>query len=361
MPQVVLRRHVYPGSGTHQLNISIRICSPSSHTPPDSPSLHFSRHRSVSHASAAAHYPSGQPFLDTMDAAGRRAAPLSAPSAGRTKRQRHTEARPDTSAMCGAALLEAVYDDDASPAAAFWCPGKPSSPPTPSTTPCAHACQEASAAPFDSQRIMTPAQRRRQRAAFRAQRGHVRFSRGRATTCAILDVPVGVDETDNVVDGNGGDDPYGGKDGIDSALRRFQNFPQQSHQGCASQQDNATDLVLSVLSHACPDVPTLDAPCRSPTDNMPRAPPATKLPRTQCQPRHRQGLIDKKQARIIRNREVALKARQAAKEKLAQLESDNDALSTNASCLETQNATLRRQIQALQHGFCGNWGHRNYP
>jgi hypothetical protein len=313
-----------------------------------------------------------------MDAAGRRAAPLCPPSSGLTKRLRHTDDPLDASGACGAALVSSMCD--ANPTAALWHPElhRPF-PPVPSTSFAAYACQEASAGPVDPAR-MTPAQRRQLRAAFRAQRGHVRFGRGR-TTAAIRDVPVLVaadplrwtaseEEHDcghiggDYVDDSGGDAPYDRKDEINPGSRCFANFPQQSHHECMSTLDNvttATDLVLSVFSPACPDVCALEAPCNSPADIVPHTPPATKLQRAQHQPRHRQGLIDKKQARIIRNREVALKARQAAKEKLAQLESDNDALNSNASCLESENATLRSRIQALRHGVFGDRGPPNYP
>lgn len=60
--------------------------------------------------------------------------------------------------------------------------------------------------------------------------------------------------------------------------------------------------------------------------------------------------VDKKTARVIRNREVALRARQAAKAKLHNLESENSSLRNRASDLEHENSTLKRQIESLRHG-----------
>lgn len=51
---------------------------------------------------------------------------------------------------------------------------------------------------------------------------------------------------------------------------------------------------------------------------------------------------------MIRNREVALKARQAAKNKMKNLEQENSSLKSRASVLEVENSTLRSQIQLLR-------------
>lgn len=58
--------------------------------------------------------------------------------------------------------------------------------------------------------------------------------------------------------------------------------------------------------------------------------------------------LDRKQARVIRNREVALRARQAAKAKLAMLETENQCLRSTARHLQHINSTLKSQIHALQ-------------
>lgn len=63
--------------------------------------------------------------------------------------------------------------------------------------------------------------------------------------------------------------------------------------------------------------------------------------------------IDKKTARVIRNREVALRARQAAKDKLLHLETENTSLRSRAGELEVENSTLRLQIESLRRG--GGW------
>lgn len=59
---------------------------------------------------------------------------------------------------------------------------------------------------------------------------------------------------------------------------------------------------------------------------------------------------DKKAARVIRNREVALRARQMAKLKMKNLESENCSLKSRASSLESENLTLRSYVQRLTGG-----------
>lgn len=61
--------------------------------------------------------------------------------------------------------------------------------------------------------------------------------------------------------------------------------------------------------------------------------------------------LDKKSARVIRNREVALRARQAAKMKMKNLESENCSLKSRATSLETENLTLRNYVQRLMNGL----------
>lgn len=62
---------------------------------------------------------------------------------------------------------------------------------------------------------------------------------------------------------------------------------------------------------------------------------------------------DKKAARVIRNREVALRARQMAKLKMKNLESENCSLKNRASTLESENMTLRSYVQRLTGGRGG--------
>lgn len=62
---------------------------------------------------------------------------------------------------------------------------------------------------------------------------------------------------------------------------------------------------------------------------------------------------DKKAARVIRNREVALRARQMAKLKMKNLESENCSLKNRASTLESENITLRSYVQRLTGGRGG--------
>lgn len=56
---------------------------------------------------------------------------------------------------------------------------------------------------------------------------------------------------------------------------------------------------------------------------------------------------DKKAARVIRNREVALRARQMAKLKMKNLENENNTLKNRATTLENENLTLRAYLQRL--------------
>lgn len=65
------------------------------------------------------------------------------------------------------------------------------------------------------------------------------------------------------------------------------------------------------------------------------------------------GIKDKKAARVIRNREVALRARQMAKMKLKNLENENCNLKNRASTLESENLTLRSYVQRLTGGRGG--------
>lgn len=58
--------------------------------------------------------------------------------------------------------------------------------------------------------------------------------------------------------------------------------------------------------------------------------------------------VDKKAARVIRNREVALKARQAAKEKAARLAADNAALTARVAELVAENAALLAATVSLR-------------
>lgn len=62
---------------------------------------------------------------------------------------------------------------------------------------------------------------------------------------------------------------------------------------------------------------------------------------------------DKKAARVIRNREVALRARQMAKMKMKNLENENCSLKNRASTLESENITLRSYVQRLTGGRGG--------
>lgn len=59
---------------------------------------------------------------------------------------------------------------------------------------------------------------------------------------------------------------------------------------------------------------------------------------------------DKKAARVIRNREVALRARQMAKLKMKNLESENCSLKSRATSLESENLTLRSYVHRLTGG-----------
>lgn len=61
-----------------------------------------------------------------------------------------------------------------------------------------------------------------------------------------------------------------------------------------------------------------------------------------------EGSVDKRHARVIRNREVALKARQAAKARLLSLETENKSLKNTARHLQDINSSLKSQIQALE-------------
>ncbi|GAB0490224.1 hypothetical protein MMPV_001456 [Pyropia vietnamensis] len=58
--------------------------------------------------------------------------------------------------------------------------------------------------------------------------------------------------------------------------------------------------------------------------------------------------VDKKAARVIRNREVALKARQAAKDKAARLAADNAALTARVAELLAENAALVAAATSLR-------------
>lgn len=61
--------------------------------------------------------------------------------------------------------------------------------------------------------------------------------------------------------------------------------------------------------------------------------------------------LDKRTARVIRNREVALRARQAAKAKMHRLESENSNLKSKASHLERENTNLKMQIENLKESL----------
>lgn len=60
---------------------------------------------------------------------------------------------------------------------------------------------------------------------------------------------------------------------------------------------------------------------------------------------------ERKHARVIRNREVALKARQAFKARLQSLETENFTLKEKASSLHAENDALRSQILAIRASF----------
>ena len=63
--------------------------------------------------------------------------------------------------------------------------------------------------------------------------------------------------------------------------------------------------------------------------------------------------LNKKSARIIRNREVALKARQAAKERMQRLFNENAGLRDKAEELEKENGDLKWKIQVLRRAVNG--------
>lgn len=71
--------------------------------------------------------------------------------------------------------------------------------------------------------------------------------------------------------------------------------------------------------------------------------------------------LDKKAARVIRNREVALRARQAAKTKMKNLESENCNLKSRATTLEIENSTLKSQIEMLRRNAGPNVSPWNDP
>lgn len=66
--------------------------------------------------------------------------------------------------------------------------------------------------------------------------------------------------------------------------------------------------------------------------------------------------VDKKAARVIRNREVALKARQAAKDKAARLAADNAALTARVAELLAENAALSAAAASLRAQVAGGEG-----
>ena len=67
--------------------------------------------------------------------------------------------------------------------------------------------------------------------------------------------------------------------------------------------------------------------------------------------------LDKKQIRVIRNRQVALEARQKAKERLHRLESENSNLKNKATNLERENTSLKLQIESLKESLQQGLGH----
>ncbi|OSX69622.1 hypothetical protein BU14_1337s0001 [Porphyra umbilicalis] len=60
-------------------------------------------------------------------------------------------------------------------------------------------------------------------------------------------------------------------------------------------------------------------------------------------------MLDRRQARVIRNREVALRARRAAKEKMMALVQENGDMAARAASLVAENAALKREVAALRH------------
>jgi len=59
-------------------------------------------------------------------------------------------------------------------------------------------------------------------------------------------------------------------------------------------------------------------------------------------------MLDRRQARVIRNREVALRARRAAKDKMTALVQENGDMAARAASLVAENAALKREVAALR-------------
>eukprot|EP00178_Gracilaria_changii_P028043 TRINITY_DN949_c0_g2_i1.p1 TRINITY_DN949_c0_g2~~TRINITY_DN949_c0_g2_i1.p1 ORF type:complete len:196 (-),score=64.62 TRINITY_DN949_c0_g2_i1:368-955(-) len=60
--------------------------------------------------------------------------------------------------------------------------------------------------------------------------------------------------------------------------------------------------------------------------------------------------LNRRAARVIRNREVALRARQRQKALMKRLETENVTLKSRALSLEQENGTLKTQIEVLRRG-----------
>lgn len=94
------------------------------------------------------------------------------------------------------------------------------------------------------------------------------------------------------------------------------------------------DRVRGVLSAVVPDVPAVVV---KPEPTLDVGVPAV--------------VVDKKTARVIRNREVALRARLAVKAKMKNLQTENTTLKSRATHLEVENSTLRIQIEGLKQNL----------
>ncbi|PXF47289.1 Sn1-specific diacylglycerol lipase alpha [Gracilariopsis chorda] len=77
------------------------------------------------------------------------------------------------------------------------------------------------------------------------------------------------------------------------------------------------------------------------------APPSRSTRNT---PVRDEAALNRRAARVIRNREVALRARQKQKELMKTLESENCSLKNRATSLELENSTLKMRIDMLRRG-----------